>query len=101
MDDYEYTDLTQAGNELQTYLQNEAQGGNAWLDDVDLATLTRFGVDIAKIYTAANGQKVQYRPVQTATGTRYQLQPAGMGGLFSNPMVLGGAALLAFIALRR
>jgi len=63
----------------------------------DINQLARLGVDIAKIYQAANGQRVTYRPIQTAQGVQYQRQMAP-GGLLSDPVMLallaGGAFLL-------
>ncbi len=105
----EYQDVFEAQDDLR-----EAYGSTGYVFDVDasgvydaipapssgsLAELAQLGIDIAKVYIAANGQQVKYVPVQTAAGTKYQQQATG-GGLLSNPAVLVGLAALAFVALK-
>ena len=64
-----------------------------------LSELAQLGIDVAKIYVAANGQPVRYTAQQTATGTRYVQKPVS-AGLFDNPMLLAGIGILAYLALK-
>lgn len=102
----EYQDVADAQQDL---IDSYGSAGN-YVFDVDaagvynampapqsgsLAELAQLGIDIAKVYIAANGQQVKYVPVQTALGTKYQQQAVGM-----NPMLLLGVGVLAFLALK-
>lgn len=63
----------------------------------DITQLARLGLDIAKVYQAANGSQVRYIPVQTANGIQYQRNMTP-GSILNDPMMLallaGGAFLL-------
>lgn len=113
----EFEDTQAAIDSLrENYAEQSAAGGYVWTSYTDpvsgqvvqetvpapasgsMADLARLGVDIAKIYTAANGQQVKYVPVNTATGTVYKQQV--MGGMLSDPLMLAGIGIAAFLLLK-